>query len=392
MRTHIIRQVATLLASVIFAVSSNAQINTLIFGASNKSGDYWGQRAENGEKAGIGIVKLDNDKLYVGDFNRGKPEGKGMIICESDNGISNCKGSYIYYGSWIKGKKEGKGKCYDQNGHIIYEDPFSNDKPLEKYPMNSSLDSESFGRYESQDGTIILSQIKDSYPNGFGIGCLSNGAHWIGKFKNGQCIGTGLMITSENDWVVVKINKDEITEITSSKEYYAHKASHDSSWKQLQQATKELLVNNVSKVLTSQSTLQQTPLYSKSDNTNNVTSINPDKYVSDTSIDTNQESEKYNQVKHPINKDDLNKNKEKEKQAKYASLHRKESQRALDAVMDEILDRKNNPEKYSYESTSQFTSKIKRLQKEAKDMIRKFQENSGGQKLAYVESLLNWKP
>lgn len=380
------------LISNIYTTNTCAQLNSVFFGSSPKEGNYCGQRAENGEKAGIGILDLGNNMLYAGDFMRNKPEGKGIIISDNGSNISNCKDAYFYYGSWIKGKKDGKGICYDRNGNIIYEGSFSNDKPIDKYPSNLSIDNRSFGVTQDLDGNKIISQIKDNLPNGFGIGLFNDGLFWIGKFKNGHRIGTGLMYSPGDEWVIVQFNGDSSKEITSSKNYYAHKSSHDNSWRQLKYAIQDQFTQGITQLLHTQYSSikeQSNPSVAYPNETkNNINEVNFT--IVDDENGNDNVKEKNSPNKH--NKEIAQKHKEAAKQAEYASLHRRESQRALDAIMDEILDRKNNPEKYFYESNSKFKSNIKKLQKEAKNILNKFKENSGGQKLSVVTSLLNWEP
>lgn len=65
--------------------------------------------------------------------------------------------------------------------------------------------------------------------------------------------------------------------------------------------------------------------------------------------------------------------------------------RALDKIADNLRDRKDNPEKYSHESSSQFRSEVRKLKEKARKIIA--ENNADGmEQLSFPSELLNWNP
>lgn len=65
--------------------------------------------------------------------------------------------------------------------------------------------------------------------------------------------------------------------------------------------------------------------------------------------------------------------------------------RAMDAIIDNLTDRKNNPERYSHESKEQFRSEVRRAQSKARKLIDDFKRNTGGN-YDLPNGLLRWNP
>ena len=82
-----------------------------------ENGYYYIGNWNNGVKDGKGILYYKNGNiLYEGHFHNGKFEGKGKFYLEN--------GGY-YEGEFKNNLMHGKGKIYDKNGDISYDGEFS---------------------------------------------------------------------------------------------------------------------------------------------------------------------------------------------------------------------------------------------------------------------------
>jgi hypothetical protein len=73
---------------------------------------------------GNGTMKLkDTGAEYVGEFRKGKYDGKGTL---TEYGIK-------YVGDFKNGLREGTGKLYDKKDKLIYEGTFQNDQPTKSF-------------------------------------------------------------------------------------------------------------------------------------------------------------------------------------------------------------------------------------------------------------------
>ena len=82
---------------------------------------------------------IDGPMVYEGDFLFGFREGFGRLKIESGvitHWLDNCVLCVEYNGNWKNDKKQGFGRCYNQQGKLLYEGLFEDDKPVSKYPMN----------------------------------------------------------------------------------------------------------------------------------------------------------------------------------------------------------------------------------------------------------------
>lgn len=183
---------------------------------------YIGQYADNSSaRNGVGIADAPKGGLYIGDFNRNKYGGKGMLISGGDGAIANAPEAYVYVGGWIKGKKHGRGICYAPNGDLIYEGRFEDDKPIDVYPSVSPNIHKYFSMMETPDG-LFIGEIIDGILDGFGLCLQSDGTYWVGMSKEGERNGLSIFFFDPYVWQTVRYTSgSSYEEITSSADYNA---------------------------------------------------------------------------------------------------------------------------------------------------------------------------
>ncbi len=184
----------------------------------NIDGGYLGQHADNSkDKSGTGIQSIGGGGIYIGDINRNKFNGKGMLIAGPKGKISNLPDAYVYVGGFIKGKKHGSGTVYAPNGDVIYKGRFEDDKPLSAYPQPNPDESKYFSMMEL-DGGIYLGEVQNGVPHGFGI-CVDNGGYyWIGNSREGERKGLSILIYDTNTWEAVNYDGNGYTVINNSQQ------------------------------------------------------------------------------------------------------------------------------------------------------------------------------
>ena len=152
----------------------------------------------NGKK-----ITLNNESIYIGNFNNGLKEGNGS---EETNKI-------IYEGNFKTDKKNGFGKLYYKEINEHYEGQFSNNNitGIGKYFwsngeiyegtfVNGKMNGKGIytwpngGRYEGN----YINNIKE----GNGIFIWANGKIFEGSFKNGKPNGEGILINGEKKFKV----------------------------------------------------------------------------------------------------------------------------------------------------------------------------------------------
>ena len=107
-------------------------------------------------------------------------------------------------------------------------------------------------------------------------------------------------------------------------------------------------------------------------------------------------SDDYSESDKDTSKSDRYKELSKESQAKVKKSGQHSQtvlgkRRLLDKIADNLRDRKDNPEKYSHESSSQFRSEVRKLKEKARKIIA--ENNADGmEQLSFPSELLNWNP
>lgn len=186
-----------------------------------KGGRIKGQKLK-GKYDGMGVIRFNNDDIYFGDINDGKPNGKGIYICAPENTIKNCDNCIVFIGRFKQGNML-KGVCLNEDSEILYDGSFSSERPISDYPCapDESEYLGYFGKIQSVDGEWeYIGELSQETPNGLGILLFNSNDFLISNFKNGVRHGIGLYVSDTGEWQTEK-SKNGITSIISSSEYYA---------------------------------------------------------------------------------------------------------------------------------------------------------------------------
>lgn len=129
------------------------------------NGKYMGYLDFFGRHHKYGYLKIEVegvDRIYIGEFKRGKKHGKGTIYDST---------GYIYEGEFRKGVADGRGVVAFPYG-VLYEGDFVKGKMT------------GFGRYYMIDGDIYEGGIKDGYFSGKGKYFYANGSCYEAEWEN----------------------------------------------------------------------------------------------------------------------------------------------------------------------------------------------------------------
>ena len=174
---------------------------------------YIGERNNNGNRHGKGIIISKNGHKYVGEWNNGKRHGEGTYTYPDGtkyegnflDGKRHGQGTYTfpdgkkYEGNFLDGKRHGQGIQYDKDNKKIYEGEWKEDDPDgegtytfpdgKKYEGNF-LDGKRHGQgiqYDKDNKKIYEGEWKEDDPDGEGT--LFDQNHqkiYIGAWKNGK--------------------------------------------------------------------------------------------------------------------------------------------------------------------------------------------------------------
>ena len=117
-------------------------------------------------KIGHGTYLYGDGSKYIGQFNRGIPDGKGRLIM--------VKGD-VYEGDFNNGKRQGEGKYFFASGNI-YMGQFEQDK------------IEGKGKMEYANHSIYQGHWKNNKPHGQGTYIDNRGTRINGEWKEGKLI------------------------------------------------------------------------------------------------------------------------------------------------------------------------------------------------------------
>lgn len=170
-----------------------------------------------GKRNGMGFIINKKGSVYAGDFYRGSVTGYGMLIASKH--VDNCDSCVIYVGNWKDGKKTGYGVCYGDNGDVIYQGQFVDDKPSGIYPSENPRLEKYFTLIEVNGGDFFLGEMKNERANGFGVLVFNNGDLWQSSFKDGQRKGIGLYLAYNGEWETLNIKGDDYDVVSSSENY-----------------------------------------------------------------------------------------------------------------------------------------------------------------------------
>ena len=183
----------------------------------NKKG-FRGQYMK-GKRNGMGLLNLKKGNVYIGDFYRDDITGIGMLVSSKKDEIENCKGCAVYVGNWRMGKKEGMGICYDDDGNILYQGKFIDDKPVEPYPSEDIISKKHFLQIELNNGGFYLGETNEGHAEGLGMIAFEDGDIWLGTFKEGLKKGIGLYMYSSGEWETLNYRNAKYTTVSSSDNY-----------------------------------------------------------------------------------------------------------------------------------------------------------------------------
>lgn len=175
-----------------------------------------------GKRNGMGLYSFKDGSVYIGDFYMNQISGYGMLLASKQ--ILNCDRCQVYVGNFKDGKKCGSGVCYDENGDIIYQGQFADDKPTGPYPSAEVNIDRYFSLIELGNGNTYIGELKGNDVNGFGAIIFSNGDIWQSQFKNGNQKGIGLYMSYDGEWETINYKGDN-SEIISSSEKYKEQAA-----------------------------------------------------------------------------------------------------------------------------------------------------------------------
>jgi len=156
-------------------------------------GEFW-----KGKFDGKGTFTF-YDSIYVGEFSRGKFEGKGSYITADGtiregtwkNNRLNGQGNLLwangdkYVGEFKGGEKNGQGTLTTADGTVT--------QGLWKY--NKLITGQDTLILPS--GSIYVGEIKDRKITGQGTLTWANGEKYVGEFKDGEKIGQGTLTTAD---------------------------------------------------------------------------------------------------------------------------------------------------------------------------------------------------
>lgn len=204
---------------------------SLGYNTKNKKEWFKGQIIKK-ERSGMGVLKMKDGSLYIGDFSKDKIKGFGMMLIAEDGKISNCNDCAVYVGNWQQGIKSGKGICYDKSGDVIYSGLFENDAPAERYPSKDDFLFNYFSLIEYDNGNKYLGEINDGQFNGYGVFVWEEGDLWFGNIKDGERKGVGLYLMYNGEWATLNCNGDDCVQISSSVNYKDIDASRKAATRQ----------------------------------------------------------------------------------------------------------------------------------------------------------------
>lgn len=184
----------------------------------NKKECYKGQIMEK-KRDGMGVLKMKDGTMYIGDFYKGKISGMGIFLASADNCIPYCDSCIAYIGNWKDGKKSGTGTCYAGNGDVVYSGKFLNDKPVDTYPSFADYSLRCFSLVKNEDRNMFLGEIHNGQFNGLSLIIGNNGDLYIGNFKDGLKKGVWLYLRYDGEWQTLSFKGDDYNVVSSSGKY-----------------------------------------------------------------------------------------------------------------------------------------------------------------------------
>lgn len=196
----------------------------LIYLDKNKKEVYQGYLDQDLKPHVWGIKVFNDGSKYEGEYEHGRPAGRGKYIKENgnlssgyySNGKLNEKGVFvsyygtIYVGEWEENQINGAGEEFFKDGSH-YKGTFKNGKKAGRgcfvWADGSTYDGEvennllhGFGTYIWKDDKEYVGQWKDNMMHGEGKMSYPDGTSYEGGFVQNKRSGFGKFIWNENKW------------------------------------------------------------------------------------------------------------------------------------------------------------------------------------------------
>lgn len=165
-----------------------------------KDGSKYSGSFINDNIQGRGYFIDTKGRLYAGDFENWKADGKGKITSEEEPG-------YLYIGTFSNNLYEGVGEEHQPNGNYYsgsFKNGYKHGHGVLKYSDGSSYEGEFFenkiqgnGTYKWIDGRIYIGDFIDNKLNGKGTTTWLDGSFYKGDYKNDQFHGYGTLQFSD---------------------------------------------------------------------------------------------------------------------------------------------------------------------------------------------------
>ena len=143
---------------------------------------------------GLGVMFWPGSGYYWGHFYEDNRDEEGLYISIDYGTLRNCPDCVYFVGEWDRGKKSGQGRCYDENGNLLYDGQFADDKPVGAYPSTEKNSTRKFECFVTPKGTYCLCETVNGKKEGLGIQIAKNGDALLVEFKNDIRDGEGLYL------------------------------------------------------------------------------------------------------------------------------------------------------------------------------------------------------
>ncbi len=186
-------------------------------------GTYTGDMV-NGMPHGIGVIEYDFGAIFIGNFSYGEPDGYGIYYyyeedtyVEGDWSWDTCTayldteregGEMTYTGMFCDGKANGMGELTLENCGTFYGEfqdgnvdgwgIYAYKTPIpEKEPLIDGTDWEMVWGSKKHSHTYNGLSLDGKW-QGFGLGVMSSGSHYVGEIRNEYRHGYGRLYLSGN--------------------------------------------------------------------------------------------------------------------------------------------------------------------------------------------------
>lgn len=148
-----------------------------LYYTSDKECFYWGEWMNN-LRDGIGVLQYEDGSTYHGEWYQDCKQGKGEMVWAT-KGI-------IYSGEWKRNKPNGEGKMVWLNSS---EAPLGNDQPISEQQWMGIQRATTSAFSNEYNG-----YFKSGKLHGPGLFRYADGSLFLGKWKRGEKVGTGVYV------------------------------------------------------------------------------------------------------------------------------------------------------------------------------------------------------